>query len=101
MPNFKRNLRESIEQRHTESISNIRLPALHGDDTYYKPNNLTVPIRNSDSLKFKKTGRPTSRLRNYSKRENEKNLDNTLKNIRHDLVSKGLKLEGVSVQMID
>ena len=96
--NFKKDIDRALKQRVQYSISNIKLPEMTADFHKFRPLKHRDPIENSDSLGANAAEDKLSVL------EREKvtvDRDAVFNNIRRHLVETGVKMKGVSVELID
>ena len=99
VPNFKRDLRMSIEERWKNPISNIKLPELKGDGPIVLQIGKHPDVKPSEALKFDKRNKMIHAM--FDMREKESDLDRALGNIRKLMAKKNLKMETISIQAID
>ena len=99
VPNFKRDLRESIEERWKNPISNIKLPELKGDGPIVLQIGKLQNVQPSEALKFDKKNKMIHSM--FEMKEDESDLDRALMNIRKLMAKKNLKMQTISIQTID
>lgn len=97
--NFKKDLERAILHRTTYSISNIKLPEMKHIEGQFKPLKYRDAIKNSDSLDYDPNNGLDKQM--AQKQESAVDRDLVLRNIRSFLLKSGIKMKGVSVEMID
>ena len=101
MRNFKGDLKRAEMERMQESISNIKLPNIESKTAMFRPGKYRECIPHSDALKFKPSKKLSSDMLLKEMQIKDNDCDLTLKNIRQIMITKNLKLKGISVEHID
>lgn len=95
VPNFKRDLRHSIEERWKNPISNIKLPQLKGDGPIVLQLSRLPEVKPSEALKFEDRNKIMHTM--FEQHADENDLDRALGNIRKLMAKKNLKMETISL----
>ena len=100
--NVKKDLKVFLKKRAQYTISNLKLPELdlEGKEEKFQPMKFMEPINNSAALNHDKARDVRERRRTQDK-DQTRELDLVLKNIRNALITGSRKLTSVSPELID
>ena len=96
---FKKDIQRALQKRVQYSISNIKLPEMKSDFEKFKPLKNREAFDNSESLNFNPAETYAESLYKQEEKKVDRNLE--LKNIRDFLLRTGIKMRGVSIEIID